>query len=227
MARSLADSLGWVALGTDMFSEALRNADDTSLIEPSALPGWTRAHVVAHVTGNARGLINLVTWARTGVETPMYSSAEQRIADIEAGTALPAPEQRDQFEQSSADLAHAFEGLSDAGWTAEVRTIQGRTLPASELPWLRAREVMIHAVDLDGDVGFDRMPEDFVIALTDDIVQRRSTMDGHPAVVLEAPGHRWVIGSEDEAVVVAGTPSQIAAYLSGRGTLGPALPAWL
>jgi maleylpyruvate isomerase len=227
MARSLTDSLAWVAVGTDLFSEAMGAVDEAYMNESSTLPGWTRAHVVAHVTGNARGLINLVTWARTGVETPMYSSAEQRIADIEAGAALPAPEQRDQFKQSSADLALAFEGLSDAGWTAEVRTIQGRTLPASEIPWLRAREVMIHAVDLDGDVGFDRMPADFVVALTDDIVQRRSSMDGHPAVVLEAPEHRWVIGSEDDAVVVAGTPSQIAAYLSGRGPLGPELPAWL
>ena len=31
---------------------------------------------------------------------------------------------------------------------AEVVTAQGRTVPATEIPWLRAREVYVHVVDL-------------------------------------------------------------------------------
>lgn len=39
--------------------------------------------------------------------------------------------------------------LPDANWTHEVRTAQGRTVPASETVWMRTREVWVHAVDLD------------------------------------------------------------------------------
>ena len=51
--------------------------------EPSGLPGWTRKHVVAHLAGNAEGMTNLATWARTGTKTPMYVSMDARQADIE------------------------------------------------------------------------------------------------------------------------------------------------
>jgi maleylpyruvate isomerase len=227
MARSLTNTLGWVALGTELFSEAMGSLADASLAGPSGLPGWSRAHLIAHVTGNARGLGNLVTWARTGVETPMYASVEQRNADIEAGAKLAPTDLRDVFAQSAIDLAIGFDSLSEAGWSAEVRTIQGRTIPASEIPWLRSREVMIHAVDLDAGIGFDRMPDGFLIALIDDIVGRRSTMAGHPAIALEGAGQRWEIAGDGQSVTVNGTLPEIAAYVSGRAPHGPELPAWL
>jgi hypothetical protein len=44
---------------------------------PSALPGWTRAHV-GHLARNAEALTRLAHWARTGVETPMYTDGDQR-----------------------------------------------------------------------------------------------------------------------------------------------------
>ena len=45
---------------------------------PSLLPGWSRGHVLTHLARNADGAVNLLTWARTGVETPQYVSQEQR-----------------------------------------------------------------------------------------------------------------------------------------------------
>ena len=45
---------------------------------PSALPRWTRAHVVAHLAGNARGMVNLTQWAASGTTTPIYPSPEER-----------------------------------------------------------------------------------------------------------------------------------------------------
>ena len=55
---------------------------------PTALPGWTRKHLVAHLAGNAEALLRLLHWAGTGERTPMYTSPEQRNADIES-LALP------------------------------------------------------------------------------------------------------------------------------------------
>ena len=74
----------------------------------------------------------------------MYSSPHQRNADIEAGAHRPASDLRAWVEQSATRLAEAFAGLDAEQWERPVRTAQGRTVPASEIPWLRAREVMVH-----------------------------------------------------------------------------------
>ncbi len=79
--------LDWAGKGTAAFEAAAHRATDASLTTPSHLPGWSRAHVIAHVARNAHALVNLLTWARTGVETPMYADDHQRTNEIEANAA--------------------------------------------------------------------------------------------------------------------------------------------
>ena len=67
----------------------------------------------------------------------------------------------------------------------------------------------------------------FLLVPLGDIVERRATLEGHPALVLEAPGHSWEIPGEGSPVTVEGTLAQIGAYVAGRGALGPDIPAWL
>lgn len=227
MAVAHADALRWTALGTQLCERALASVDDRALADASALSGWSRAHLVAHLDGNARALTNLVTWARTGVETTMYSSMTQRDADIATGAALPPGELRDRFAQSRTALANGMAQLSEQAWGAEVHTIQGRTIRASEIPWLRSREVMVHAVDLLAGVTFDDLPDDFLAALLDDVAARRSTLDNQPALALEAAGQRWDVAGSGEPVVVAGSLADLASYVTGRAPLGPDQPAWL
>jgi N-methylhydantoinase B len=62
---------------------------DRALGEPSALPGWTRRHVLAHVAAYADALGNLVRWAATGEPAPMHASPADRAAGIERGRQLP------------------------------------------------------------------------------------------------------------------------------------------
>src|SRR5947209_4673969 len=52
---------------TDRLLVSLDKLDDDAVGEPSLLPGWTRGHVLAHLARNADALVNLLTWARTGV----------------------------------------------------------------------------------------------------------------------------------------------------------------
>ena len=51
MAPALLLTRGLVAAGTALFQRALGAVDDAALTESTALPGWTRAHVVAHLVG--------------------------------------------------------------------------------------------------------------------------------------------------------------------------------
>jgi maleylpyruvate isomerase len=56
-------------------------------------------------------------------------------------------------------------------------------VPASEVPWLRAREVCVHAVDLATGLAFADLPADFLTALCDDVTTKRSASGG-PAVTI-------------------------------------------
>src|SRR5215218_9667122 len=150
---------------------------DEELTEESGLPGWSRAHVVAHLARNADALVNLLTWARTGVETPMYPSREARDAGIETTAALPPAELRADFAAACDRLAEAVQQLPVDAWRAQVRVRQGGTVPASAVPWMRAKEVWVHGVDLRAGLTFADLPADFCAALVDDVLGLFATRD--------------------------------------------------
>ncbi|TCC22806.1 maleylpyruvate isomerase family mycothiol-dependent enzyme [Kribbella speibonae] len=162
------NSAQWVVEGTALCRRALVDLDG-----PSLLPGWTRRQVAAHLSLNAEALSNLVHWARTGEERPMYSSADQRGKDIEVGALRPPGDLRAWFDESATNLSKAMDELTAEQWQAPVRTAQGRQVPATEIVWMRSREVMIHAVDLGAGVTFADLPTDFLQALSRDIRNKR------------------------------------------------------
>lgn len=237
MTRSREDGLRWVTEGTALVRRALDGLDsDDALGGPSALQGWTRKHLLAHIAANADAVGNLVAWARTGVETPMYTSRAQRNADIEAGALRPAVDLLAWFERSAAALADAFASLSDEEWEHLIVTGQGRTVPATETPWMRAREVMVHAVDLAGDVTFTDLPEDFLAALADDIVTKRGATGGRPVSVRASDTDVSLeLAGAGDPVLVSGPLAQVVAWLAGRTYTGlsaeggavPELGPWL
>jgi maleylpyruvate isomerase len=167
--RTHAQALRWAEYGTDLFATQVALLDEASMSAPSLLPGWTRKHLVAHVAANADALGNLVHWARTGIRTPMYSSARQRDSDIEQGATRSAAELVAWLNASVRALSVAMDSLTGDDWRREVVTARGRTVAATEIPWLRAREVCVHAVDLGTGAGFADLPGEFLSALVDDI----------------------------------------------------------
>ncbi|WP_420036171.1 maleylpyruvate isomerase family mycothiol-dependent enzyme [Streptomyces sp. cg28] len=205
--RTLAEARGWAEAGTTLVLDAVRDLDEAAFTAPSALPGWSRKHLAAHVAANADALGNLVHWAATGERTPMYASPEERAEGIAKGATLSADELRTWLTGSARRLAESLAELTDAQWTHEVVTAQGRTVPATELPWMRAREVCVHAVDFAVGAAFTDLPDGFLAALTDEIAAERG-----PA---ELPG---------------GPPPEVTAWLAGRPHSladAPALGPWL
>ncbi|SDI54875.1 maleylpyruvate isomerase family mycothiol-dependent enzyme [Nonomuraea jiangxiensis] len=225
----------WVQEGTALFERTLGKIDDAGLDAPSALPGWRRRHVVAHVASNADALVNLLDWARTGVETPMYASPKQRAADIEAGAALPAGDLRAKLEAAHARFARELAGMPVTAWDAEVRTARGRTVPASEVVWMRTREVWVHAADLDAGTSLRDVPADVLRALAGDAAAAFAAGPEAPRVTITATdtGDQWELGpldtQESSPAQVRGELAEVTAYLLGRpgAAAGPALPAWL
>ena len=223
--------LGWWADGEQHLGTALGRLTDEEFAAPSLLPAWSRQQLLAHVARNADALVNLVDWARTGVETPMYASPEAREAGIAEAAALAPAQLRSEVLAATGRLAQAVHGLPDDAWTAQVRTAQGRMVPATEVPWMRCREVWVHAVDLDAGVGFADVPDDVLAALVDDVFRMWDRRDQVPDVAVFAGDREWGTGS----LAVAGPLPAVTAWLTGRsdgagleadGPL-PSLAAWL
>lgn len=226
---------GWVEQGTRLFVDTIAGRGDEEYDASSLLPTWTRKHLVAHVAANADALGNLVRWAATGVPTPMYATPEERAAGIDSGPRLSAGELDLWLRRSAEELHDAMTRLSDEQWATQVVTAQGRTVPAAQIPWLRAREVCIHAVDLDLGTTFADLPDDFLEALCTEIVAKRGGTVTQSIELVATDSHRrWTLEGLAEAVTVAGPTPDITAYLTGRPHgLGsdasdpPPLPAWL
>ena len=155
--------------GTAYFAQRLAELTDAELDDDTLLDGWTRRHLVAHVGYNAAALCRLLDWAATGVETPMYTSAEHRDREIDEGATLNAAALRNLFDHTAARLDEKWRNLRVPQGCA-VRTAQGRTVPASETVWMRTREVWIHAVDLDNGAQFGEFPDVVLESLLADIV---------------------------------------------------------
>ncbi|MER7178569.1 maleylpyruvate isomerase family mycothiol-dependent enzyme [Streptomyces hyaluromycini] len=233
--------LEWVAKGAAAFEAAAHAVTDSDLTRPSSLTGWSRAHVIAHVARNADALANLLTWARTGVVTPMYTSPDRRALEIEEGSRQSADELRADLLAAGQRLADGFAGLPDECWDATVRTARGREVLASEVPWMRVREVWVHTVDLDAGTGFGDVPREVCAGLVDDVAAAFHARTDFLPVELwaEDGGRTWLLGPAGDAarVVVTGDLSSLAAYATGRpvpGLLYPTgggpvsgLPEWL
>jgi uncharacterized protein (TIGR03083 family) len=191
----------WLDDATEVMLRVVDELHDDAFAAPSALPGWTVAHVVAHLHFNAEAIGRLTTWARTGIETPMYSSVAQRNDDIEAGSLLPPSELHHLVRASAQMLKDSFDALTPQMWVNTVVTAQGRTVPATELVWMRFREVAIHTIDISsGGIGFADFPSESVTKLTNEIVAKR---------------------------LAAGEGNALAAWLTGRVKAGPPLAPWL
>ena len=225
-------TLAWMHDGTRKLLADVAALPDEALAAPTALPGWTRRYLLSHVAANADALRNLVHWARTGEERRMYSSPEQRAADIAEGSQLPAAELRARLESSARALAADLDTLPDQAWDAKISTAQGLTRSASEIPWMRVREVYIHAIDLAAGAAWADLPSEFLTDLLDDVTARRSSKGGGPALVIAATdtGHTWEVAGAGAPLPVSAPLADLAAYLTGRPPElagAPALPAWL
>lgn len=173
--ETLAADLVQVTEATSRLTQRVDGLTDPEFSEPSLLPGWSRAHVVAHVARNAEGMVNLVSWALTGLPSPMYPSMEARTAGIEEAAALPPAALRGLLLDSADALHVAMSRLVDADDAALWRLLlfgappsgTAPDVPAWTLGWARLREVEIHHLDLDAGLDPSDWPQPFVERMVD------------------------------------------------------------
>lgn len=197
---------------TTRYLETVGELTEEELRQPSALPGWSRAHVAAHVALHAHGVARALRGARTGEPITMYDSQEARDADIE-----------ERAGGSAGDLA-AFNQMAALRLAGELRlmkalvTIQripgGPDIAAPDLVEIRWREVEIHHADLRLDYRPSDWPAAFATYLLEAAARDRSeevdltlhARDLDRTFLLGRGGHG-----------VAGGSGDLAWWLIGRG----------
>jgi maleylpyruvate isomerase len=186
--------------------------------EPSLLPGWSRAHVVAHLALNAEGMAGALDELRHGRRGAMYASNESRDADIEELAAAPSAEIRARLFAAGEQLRSAFASLSDDDWGGTIdRVPGGPSFAVLALPGTRRREVEIHHADLDAGYRHTDWPRDFCVTLLDDVsVEQAANPDTDTFKVSATDlGMSWRVGGDEP--VVAGSGADLGWWLTGRG----------
>ncbi|WP_327119723.1 maleylpyruvate isomerase family mycothiol-dependent enzyme [Streptomyces sp. NBC_01341] len=206
-----ARDLEAVREATDRLLSATGKTDDGFLAGASRLPGWSRGHVLAHLSRNADALVNVLHGR------PMYANSETRDADIERDAPRPLEEQLADLRGSGeAFLAAA---ATPADWSRTVTLRNGVTDSASRIPFRRWVEVELHHVDLGAGYELEDLPEEFVIRENDFLAERFA---GHPGVVpttaVTGDGRIWTTGggADGAAVTVRGSAADILGWLCGR-----------
>jgi maleylpyruvate isomerase len=239
----IALALAQLGESTDRLLATADALTDAQAAAPSRLPGWTRGHVLTHLARNADGFRNLLSWAATGNETPMYPSEEARARGVEEGAGRSAAETTADVRVSAAALAAAAQDLPAPAWDARVAR-RGAMFPARGILPRRLAELEFHHVDLDLGYRPADWPASFVAANLARVAGDFAGRADAPACLARPDGldAGYPLGpdpaSPDPAsrVTVSGPPAALLAWLIGRdngarlevtgAAAVPVLPPW-
>ncbi|MCY7396193.1 MAG: maleylpyruvate isomerase family mycothiol-dependent enzyme, partial [Nocardioides sp.] len=192
------DLLDALRAATHRLVRGVDRMPDDAWSGPSLLPGWSRAHVVAHLTLQGEEMARDVEGARTGDQVPVSSTGQHDDLDHLAGA--PTADLRERLLGSTTRVAEALAG---SGALADL---------PSDLADRRWREVEIHHADLDAGYSSADWSPAFVDRLLDAV-----TADPAPptdAVLQDGSARRWVLGAGGP--VVRGPAHALAWWGAGR-----------
>ncbi len=188
------------------------------LAADSELPGWTRGHVVAHLTLNAEALEAVMHGFETDEQVAMYPSAAARDAQIyELADSSPA-ELRERFLSSVTLFNQALTAVPGIEWAGVFdKFADGEpTVPRSELWRMRLLEVEIHHADLAIGYAPDDWPEDFLDTVFNMVVEDRQDRPDSPGMMLRTPDGDVPINGGG-GPMIWGTRAALTWWLLGRG----------
>ena len=206
--------------GLDVSSQAFTHTVDAltpeELAAPSLLPGWSRAHVVAHVALNGFALAGVIDGLVHDRPVAMYESDEQRAEEIEELAKADASELRERHLAATTAFADAVEAMHDEHWDGHIARLPGGPgWPAVSVVPTRRRELEIHHADLGTSYTRADWPGDFVHELLDTVVVDQA--DSGPFQVRATDlGRDWSVGG-DGGPTVMGTGADLGWWLTGRG----------
>jgi maleylpyruvate isomerase len=188
---------------------------DDSLREASALPDWTRAHVLTHVGQAADSRAGLLLAARADRVGQQYPSEQARAEAISAGALRPAAVIRADTHRAVTECLTAIREHPSQLWDAPgiwlgpgLRPVRG------VIPSLR-RELEYRHVDLAAGYRPADWPDDFVATELSRVTAAMDSRADAPPMALTGPGTLHI--GISPTVDVTGSSAEMLAWLSGRG----------
>ncbi|MFK4263332.1 maleylpyruvate isomerase family mycothiol-dependent enzyme [Streptomyces milbemycinicus] len=190
---------------------------EAAVREPSALPGWSRAHVLAHIGGVASALARQARFAMQGELIEVYDGGRPaRDAAIEAGSKRSADELRHTVTEALAEAEGAFTAVGPRDWERPVR-YRDSDVRGVLLCWWR--ELEIHTTDVLLGYGPGDWSRDFC-AHALDFLAPRAPLDTRLTLEATDGPERRTYGS-GEPLTVRGRLTDLTAWLAGRTPAGP------
>ncbi|GAA3277805.1 maleylpyruvate isomerase family mycothiol-dependent enzyme [Paenarthrobacter aurescens] len=190
----------------------LSKMDESSVAEPSELPGWTRGHVLAHIAGISKAMARQLDYARRGETIELYDGGmdgRNKAIELAAGHSLA---RHTEAVTSAVDAAvAAFDALGPNEWQARIAYRDGTVLDGGLALW---RELTIHASDLKLGFGPETWSRPFCEHLIGFLEAR---VPDSSKFVLQPTGlPQRSIGSGGTSIAITGMLTDIAAWLAGR-----------
>lgn len=198
---------------TTRYLQTVDALTDNEIREPSVLPGWTRAHVVAHVANHALGCARALGGLRHAIPTPVYDSDGSRHRDIELRSAWSADRLREFTFDACGRFQSELEHLPPDG--SVFRTPGGEELSIPQVVQSRWREVEIHHADLLLDYTPAHWPLAFAAYLIDLAAWDRGE---DLAITLQPTDLEGPVRIGAGGQLVSGLAGDLAWWLVGRGT---------
>jgi maleylpyruvate isomerase len=224
-----------VARSTGVLLDRLAGLDDAAARAASALPGWSRGHVLTHLARHADAQARIAYAALESRLVPPYADGPAgRAAEIEAGSGRGAGELVADVRDSADRLAAVWRAVPADAWSRPTMAVTG-TRPLAVAAVARWVEVELHHLDLDRGHDPEQWPADFVRAGLDYVLaglpaRRRADpgAGGPRRWWLSSPdlGLGWLVedGADGARVTAAGAAGADGHVLEADG---PALLCWL
>ena len=212
-APAPADVLAELHKAAAIVASTAAKFTDEDVKAPSALPGWTRGHVLAHLAGITNAMARQLEYAARGETVELYDGGQDgRNKAIEMAARHSADAHRADLDAGLDRALKAFDALeSGSGWQAAIAYRGGVVLDGGLALW---RELVIHTADLGTGYGPETWSRPFCEHLFDFLAAR--VMPGDKLVLQPLGLPPKTVGTGVRSTVISGMITDIAAWLAGR-----------
>lgn len=166
--RELTDALD---TATQRLIDEVRLLAGSDLRAPSLLPGWSRAHVLAHLARGADAMRALLVGAQTGQDVSTHATPEAQAAAIDSSAAADADELAADLVGSAMALRTVIRRSPEDAWPYRLPVPGRPPLQASQLLTRRLAEVELHHCDLGIGYGPDQWSDAFATMDVDEPIR--------------------------------------------------------
>ncbi|ALE05391.1 hypothetical protein AL755_07720 [Arthrobacter sp. ERGS1:01] len=207
--EALMKNLGTAA---DVLSNKIAGLSDDDVRAATELPGWTRGHVLAHVTNVCNAMGRQIEYTLRGETVEFYDGGMGgRTQAIEMAAGHSAAEHRADLDAALSRVLTVLSGLTAEQWQLPISYRDGVVRDGALALW---RELVIHLADLNLGRGPETWSKEFCFYLIDFLTARVPANTRLKLLPLALPP--MTVGGGENAVSISGMLTDIAAWLAGR-----------